>query len=176
MPPVSEPVKVVLAVLGAGAMVWDLRFRRIPNWLTLSALAAGVVLNVAAGRWLESVKGLALALAIHLPLFALRFTGGGDVKLWAAAGALLGPSNWVVLFAFDAVLGGVAAIVIAVRRGRLRRVLSNVARLLGALFRMQTPSQAAPELDVAHAEAITLPRGAVVAAAIAAWLVISPAL
>jgi prepilin peptidase CpaA len=115
------------------AAAWDLRVRRIPNWLTLGTLAAGFALNT--GR--AGVAGLLLAaggvLAAGFPalvLFRLRAMGGGDVKLLAACGSLLGPSPGVELFLASAVVGGgmaLATIVVrrawAVTRDNLRDLL-----------------------------------------------------
>ena len=75
---------LVLAVLVA--TVTDLRSRRIPNWLTVSTLVLGFVLNALIaypspleGVWL-SAKGFALAFALNLVMYMLHMTGAGDVK------------------------------------------------------------------------------------------------
>src|SRR5262245_26585197 len=101
------------------AAVTDVRSRRIPNWITVGGFAAGLFLNVAlyglAGLK-ASLLGFGLALLIHLPLFAFRVTGGGDVKLMAATGAILGPQEWLRLFILASIAGGVHALALIMFR------------------------------------------------------------
>jgi Flp pilus assembly protein protease CpaA len=76
---------VLLSIL-AGWM--DLRSRRIPNWLTLSGAAVGVMANTALGGvsgLKTSLLGLVVGLGLLLPFVLLRSLGAGD---WKLAGAL----------------------------------------------------------------------------------------
>lgn len=83
----------VLVLLAAA---WsDLRTRRIPNRLTLPALAAALVVAVATGRFPSAVAGALFAAGLFiLPivLYGAHMAGGGDVKLAAFVGAALGLS------------------------------------------------------------------------------------
>lgn len=170
-------MRLLLAFTAIAAGVWDLRSRRIPNWLTLGALVAGLVLQAARPGWSGLASGLAgagVALAICIPLFALRALGGGDVKLMAAAGVMTGASHFVTLFVVNAVAGGVAALAVALLRARLWRTLRNVGALLGALASGRTPHSDRPELDIANPEALTLPRGAIFGACALLMLVFGP--
>ena len=90
---------IVLATLAAGAGVAaaiDLRTRRVPNPLTAAARGAGRGVRgrraSAACRSARRCSGLVLGLALMLPGHLFGATGAGDVKLFAAAGALLGPA------------------------------------------------------------------------------------
>ena len=71
---------------------WDVRARRVPNWLTVGGLAVALVLRAAEG---DIGQGVAGALYLGLPFLLLRLlfagVGAGDVKLAAALGAALGP-------------------------------------------------------------------------------------
>ena len=107
-------VAMVLAVAGAG---WDIRTRRIPNWLVvvlgLSAAAASVVL----GGWPTlgwAAAHALIALVAGMGLFALRAIGAGDAKFYTAA-ALAVPLDralpmlgWVTATALVLVLGMIA--------------------------------------------------------------------
>jgi prepilin peptidase CpaA len=114
---------VVVAVIAASiGLVTDLRSRRIPNWLTASALVAGVGINL----WVAGAEGASLALAgaaigfaLLIPFYFVRAIGAGDVKLLAAMGALLGPHSLLVTAAAGALVGGFMSIIILARRGRL---------------------------------------------------------
>ena len=69
------------------AAVYDIRFRRIPNWLVLTGLVLGLGLNTFLFRWpgaRASLLGIGLAFLIYFPLYLLRGMGAGDVKLMAA--------------------------------------------------------------------------------------------
>ena len=57
-------------------------------------------------------------------------TGGGDVKLMAALGTLLGPQQIVVAFLVGAIAGGALALGHAWRRGRLGTTMSRTAQLV----------------------------------------------
>lgn len=122
--------------LAAGALtatVVDIRTRRIPNELT--ATMAGIGLGFAAtgtsgvSVW-ASMAGFVLGLALMMPGHALGATGAGDVKLMAAVGAMVGPGTVVMAFAFTAIVGGVMALAIAIRRQRLRTTLAGTGRLI----------------------------------------------
>src|SRR5262245_56621526 len=108
-------VIILLGILTV-ASVLDLRTMRVPKWLTLTALPLGIVVNIVRGAWLASdgqaawalepngwmlgaLDGLLFALAGFAVGFVLFFLmwilgacGGGDVKLFAALGAWLGPA------------------------------------------------------------------------------------
>jgi prepilin peptidase CpaA len=158
----------LLAAVAVVAGITDWRARRIPNWLTLSGFIVGCAVNAYTGGWGGSVHalgGAALAFAIHLPLFLLRATGGGDVKLMTALGAILGPRDWLVLFVISAVLGGVAAVIVILSRGAFVRTLRNVGRIVREIVRLRHPHASRPELDLHEERSLTIPRGTVVACA-----------
>lgn len=94
------PLMAVLLI----ASLSDLRDRRIPNVLTLPAMAGGVALNVAMHGWnglILALSGMALGAVLFLVPVALGGRGAGDLKLVAAVGAIGGPLLvfWAVLFA-----------------------------------------------------------------------------
>lgn len=160
MTPLPLPVEAALAALVTVAAVYDVRSRRIPNWLTVAGIGAGFALNTfmsGSSGLARSALGFGLALAIYVPLFAVRALGAGDVKLMAAAGALAGPANWFVLFLLTAIIGGIIALAIVVARGELAPVLRNVLRILASLGRLRAPYRDHPGLDVASRSAATLP-------------------
>jgi prepilin peptidase CpaA len=171
--PLAAPLQIGLVILVVAAAVFDVRERRIPNWLTASGLVAGILINVVGSGW-QGLKlaalGLGLAFLIYFALFALRAAGGGDVKLMAAIGSFSGPSNWLVIFVFASVLGGIAAIVLALVKGRLRQTLRNVIRIVRELASGRPPYARHPDLDVANPGALRLPYGAVIAAGTFAYL------
>lgn len=119
--------------IGVAAAAQDLRSGRIPNALTFgSAIAAclfagwsGGVAGIGA-----SLSGWVLALLLWLPLYALGGLGAGDVKLVAAIGAWLGPSDVVPVSLYSAIAGGGMAAAVALARGQAVAVCANLHSLL----------------------------------------------
>jgi len=126
-------VTAVVAVGMGAAAVIDLRTRRIPNILTATLAAVGVGLAAAGfGRvgLGASLLGCLLGLAFMMPGHIFGATGAGDVKLLAAAGALLGPKDTIYAFLYTAIAGGVLALVVAVARRRLSQTLVSTSALV----------------------------------------------
>jgi len=122
----------VAAGTGSGAAI-DLCTRRVPNPLTVVLAASGVVLAAFGASGLTvgaSLAGFALGLTLMLPGHLLGGTGAGDVKLFAAVGALIGPAHIVAAFFYTAVAGGVMALIVAVRRRRLQHTIAGTARFI----------------------------------------------
>jgi prepilin peptidase CpaA len=172
--------QVLLAAVALTAAVYDARFRRIPNWLTLSGVAVGVALNsflnlrgvvwYAGFTWLTALAGMALAFAIYFPLYLVRGMGAGDVKLMASIGALTGPVNWLGIFVLSNVVGGLVAVVLLLARGRARKTFYNLAYLLNELLHFRPPYLRREELDVKSPKAMTLPHGVAIAIGCAVFL------
>jgi prepilin peptidase CpaA len=159
-------LQIVLVLLVAVAAVYDLRFRRIPNWLVLSGLLLGLALNTFVFQWggaRASLLGIVLAFLIYFPLYLLRGMGAGDVKLMAAIGAIVGPSNWFGIFILSALLGGVFAVIFLLARGKLGNSLWNIGFLFQRLFSFKAP-YAREELDLASPKSVKLPHGVAIAA------------
>lgn len=170
-PPLIIQIVLALVVLTAG--VYDFKFRRVPNWLVLAGLVIGIALNTflyeMAGLWL-ALKGLGLAFAIYFPLYLIRGMGAGDVKLMAAVGSIVGPSNWFGIFVLTAILGGLLGIVVVLLKGRMRRTFSNIGWILRSLLYRQAPYAGKPELDVKSAQGMRLPHAMVIALGAIAFL------
>lgn len=98
----------------AGSLFYDLRERRIPNFLTFTGMAAGLALQAVfhgPQGLLASFLGLGLGLLLLFPLFAINKFGAGDVKLLAAVGALRGLHFLWRAALLGAVSGGLLALV-----------------------------------------------------------------
>ena len=163
----SEALGLAVVVVGTGlAAVIDLRTRRIPNALTGALAVIGI--GIAAAKLGPiglggALLGCALGLAFMLPGHFFGATGAGDVKLFAAAGALLGPATTVQAFLYPAIIGGVLAVVVAIRRRRLQQTLGNTARLVTDGASAATTIEA-PEMDNRFAYAPAIALGVVIAA------------
>ena len=79
--------------LGLAAAVEDIARRRISNWIPVVALTAGVVTLSIERGWrgaLSSVGGALGGFLVFLIFYCLGGMGGGDVKLMAGLGAVVG--------------------------------------------------------------------------------------
>jgi prepilin peptidase CpaA len=171
LPPLA--IRILLLLLVVVASFFDIRKHRIPNWLSLAGVVLAVALNTflfeVVGLW-YSLKGLGLAFAIYFVLYLLRGMGAGDVKLMAAVGAAVGPFNWLGILFLTAVIGGIAALVLAGSKGRMRRTFVNMWLLLLSLRHGRAPYRDNPALDVGSEMALRLPHGVVIAGGTLAFL------
>ncbi len=113
----------VALVIGILAAVEDFRRRTISNWLPLAALAAGVAGHTGERGWrglADAGLGVAGGFAVFLIFYILGGMGGGDIKLMAGFGALLGIGRLLEAALWTAISGGLLA-AMAIGIGALRR-------------------------------------------------------
>jgi prepilin peptidase CpaA len=153
-------------------IVTDLRSRRIPNALTLPGIGVGLTVSAAAhgasGLGMSGLGAL-LALALLVGPFALGGIGGGDVKMMAAVGSLVGPSALLASLAAGLILGGLVAVGVLWRRGRLAEKLGALGAMLhaAALMRSLAPLHAGAPDQATVALPYSLPLGLGTAIALA---------
>ncbi len=121
--------ELVLASIVIIGVFYDLREHRIPNWITIPGLGAGLVLHGlygGPGGLLASLTGAFAGAALLALPFALGWVGGGDLKLLAAVGALMGAPYAFWTVAFASVAGGIMAVAWLAMTGTLLHSLSYV--------------------------------------------------
>jgi len=169
-------VEIVLLAVLLVAAVYDVRFRRIPNWISVTGVAIGLALNAflfgLPGVWL-SLGGLGLGFGVYFLLYLIRAMGAGDVKLMAAVGAMVGWQDWFGIFLITAILGGLMALILAASHGRIQKTLWNVGFILSEMKSGRPAYIAKEELDVRSPKAMGLPHGAVIAVGTVFFLVIA---
>jgi prepilin peptidase CpaA len=119
------------------ATVVDIHSRRIPNWLVLPFLAAGVIVNTAryGVKGLgQSMGGMALAAAVAGVLCWLRGMGMGDLKLCAAVGGWIGPGQLGIALVATGLAGGVLGLVWAAWHGSLGESVEGAGDLVRAFW------------------------------------------
>jgi len=148
--------------------VSNIRYRRIPNWLTLGGVVTGVALNSVPYQGLPGLKlslaGRGVAFGSYMLLYLVRSMGAGDVKLMAAIGAMVGFRDWFGIFLVTALIGGVAGIALVAARGRLLRTFWDIGFILSELKQGWPAYVRNEELDVRSPKAMGLPPGAVIGA------------
>jgi prepilin peptidase CpaA len=132
---VTDPRTVVLFTLLIVAAVSDVHRHRIPNWLTLSGLAFGLVYSAFIPFWgdhgfLWALAGAGVGFGVLFPMWLLGLTGAGDVKLMAMTGALLGVQEVWPAFIGSIIASGLFALLFSLWRGKLGTMLGNVGRML----------------------------------------------
>ena len=148
------------------AAVVDWRSRRIPNWLTVPGLMLGIVAHTLISRWPGarlSIEGAGLALGLLLPFVLLRALGAGDWKLMGAVGAFLGPVLILFILLGSVFVAGIMALVEAIRTGRLKETVVNMAVLVQGFVVFGLRPNARISLD--NPKALKLPFGVAVATA-----------
>jgi prepilin peptidase CpaA len=120
--------QVWIAILvGLAAMIDDLARLQIANWIPLSALAAGFGWQIGQSGLnglLYAGIGTVAGFAVFLIFYLLGGMGGGDVKLMAGFGALLGFHQLIAAALWTAGVGGLIALgVLSVRA--VRRALGG---------------------------------------------------
>lgn len=155
-------VQALLAAgIGIAACVDDLRRRQIANWIPISAFAGGLVLQTVEHGWRglgSALLGTLAGAGVFLIFYLLGGMGGGDVKLMAGFGALLGAKRLLIAALWTAGCGGLMALAV-IAAGSMR-----------ALWRRRTgPGEA----SVASRRAETIPYAPAIAFGV--WLsLVSP--
>ncbi len=143
---ISLSAAAVACLIAAGTDLW--RFK-VYNALTLPALAGGLIASGLSGGWTGlATSGLGV-LAGFGPLvvfFVMGGVGAGDVKLFAALGAWLGPSLTLQVFLASAILAGVYALVLVVASGRLWATAVDLLYLALRLRRLDLQPGPAPPI------------------------------
>jgi len=144
--------QVWIAVLvGLAATVDDLARRQIANWIPAAALAGGFGWQIGQDGWMGAVHALAGAaagFAVFLAFYLLGGMGGGDVKLMAGFGALLGTGRLIEAALWTAGVGGLLAL------GAV--VYQSLRRRFGPVKKIETAEDKERGESIPYAPAITL--------------------
>lgn len=104
---------IVLLPLLVIAIYTDVRWSRIPNWLTFSVMVMGLVVHGWMGGLqgaLSSLAGLAVGMGLFLIPYACKAIGAGDVKLMAAIGSIIGATGVISVALLSVLAGGLYAL------------------------------------------------------------------
>lgn len=129
---------IILSLYIAIAFYTDIRYCRIPNRLSLIAAMSGLLYFAFRDGWrglLHSLVALSTLFIVSFILYLLRAIGAGDVKLFAAIGALMGVEYGLLLFIYALLFAGLIAIIISVKQRKLpERIYFAMMTFFGLLF------------------------------------------
>ncbi len=163
---------VLLGALLVIAVIHDLRSRRIPNTLVLVGLALAYITHtvaqftstvpLAGKSWWAPLTGLLAGMAALMPLYLLRATGAGDVKLMGLVGAFIGTQAVLTAALYTLIAGGLLSLVFMLRPGVAVQTLANVRFLLSDWAQRASSGQGA-RLAPLHNTAARLPYAVAIA-------------
>jgi prepilin peptidase CpaA len=120
---VNLALNFTLVTLIGLAALFDIEQRRIPNWVTLLGLLGGLILGAFQGttQLIFNATGFFVGiLALMIP-FAFGWIGAGDVKFFAAVGALIGYKTLPRVFFYSCIIAGLIALM-AMALGHARQI------------------------------------------------------
>jgi len=152
---ISAAFLIPLAVI---ISYYDVCYRRIPNAFVLATLVAGVLINAFFGGVhgaMTSLGGCFIGFTLMFVLHIFGAMGAGDVKLFAAIGALTGANLVLPTFLIVTLTGGVLGVVSMLRAGQLKFTMMRVFQILIGLL----PGYKLPRFPVPVDRRYTIPYG-----------------
>jgi prepilin peptidase CpaA len=123
--------RILLLGWATTAAVFDARYHRLPNWLTVGGFAVGAVYALLAGMSLlggnmaNAMFAAAIAFLLFFPLYLAGWMGAGDVKLFTAMGMLGGSRVLLPTLFISSIVAGIGALVLL----RLNRKNTGAAEM-----------------------------------------------
>ena len=140
------PILMAVVALVLLAMYSDFRWRKIPNCLTLPAIALGFILNFVGNGWnglVFAFFGFLVGMGLLILPYLMGGMGGGDVKFMGALGALLGTYSIINVFLYATLIGGAIALIVAIVNRSLLESVKKAWLLLKCIFLFRVPSAGA---------------------------------
>ena len=139
----EKAINFLLVIVLVTAAIFDVKFRKIPNILTLPTVVAGLAYHTwfsGFHGFLLSLGGAFLGMGFLIVFYLAGKMGAGDVKLMGAVGSVLGPTGVFNAFLFTAIVGGIYAIIILLYKGRFADSMSRMWQALKLTFLTRSPT------------------------------------
>lgn len=133
----------ILCFLVLSVAIFDIRERRIPNFLVFPAVFVAIVLHSLDGGLsggLFALKGMGVGLCLLLIPYLVKGMKAGDVKFVMAIGAFLGPIGVIRVILITLLFYPLLAFVIVIRERKLRITLVRFLRILLDFLGLLAPS------------------------------------
>lgn len=124
-------LNVIFAGLIITAVIFDLKERRIPNWIIITGLAAVLLYHLILGNYnalWTSLNGLMAGILLLIIPFLAGGIGAGDVKLLGMVGAFKGTVFVFNSFIWMALIGGIIAVILLIKQHRFTDCLARLGR------------------------------------------------
>jgi len=108
------------------ASVFDIRERRVPNWLTYGSVLCALACQVVGGSIVTSLVGLAVCGFFGILMYALSRLGAGDAKLLMGVGAWIGPGLGLDVTLLMLVAGAGIGLILLLRAGRAAQMMREL--------------------------------------------------
>ena len=139
----GNAIIILLLTILTIASICDAKYRKIPNMLSLSTIAAGFAYH----SWLSgfqgfffSLGGTFLGMGFLILFYLAGKMGAGDVKLMGAVGSILGPAGVFNAFLFTAIVGGIYAIILLLYKGRFAESMNRIWQALKLTVLTRSPT------------------------------------
>ncbi len=129
------PLFVLAAVLLIAAIT-DVRFHKIPNWLTYPSVIVAFIYHISLkglDGLLFSIEGVGIGVIALGIFYFMGGTGAGDVKLMGVVGGFLGPKGAFVAFLFSSIVGGIYSLMLMVLHGYLKQAAVRYGAIVKTL-------------------------------------------
>lgn len=138
----SEWIMILLLIILLPAAVFDYRYHKIPNMISLSGWVMGPLLYLLIDTLpgvLSSLYGFLLVFALTLPLYILRWMGAGDVKLMASVGAIVGIEYAPEVLFSIVITGAVMGVVMLLYKSLFKASFQRYGAMLGLSMASKKP-------------------------------------
>jgi prepilin peptidase CpaA len=151
----------IVLIIGAAT---DVRYHKIPNWLTFPTMTIAVVYHAGTkglDGFLFSLGGIAAGIACFAVPYLMGGMGAGDAKLMGAVGGVMGATGTFIAFLFTAIIGGFYALGLLAFHGHLKETARRYGTILKTLlftgqFIYITPHRRESEMRLYYGVAIAL--------------------
>jgi prepilin peptidase CpaA len=128
---------LIITLIGI-AFFTDIRHRIIPNWLTFTAVISGIIFHLMAEGMTGlffSACGLFCGFGILFILYLMGALGAGDVKLFAAIGALAGVEFVMNSIVYAMIYAGlIGFIILIIQKKFIQRLIWVIYTLFSCLI------------------------------------------
>jgi prepilin peptidase CpaA len=129
---------ILLGILIVVAFYTDVTKSLLPNWLTMSGVAVGVLFHLIIGGLdglFFSFIGLLFGGGLLMLLYLFKAIGAGDVKLFAAIGAIAGFHFTLYTLMYSIFFAGIiGAIILLFRKQFVSRMVYAIYRIVGSIM------------------------------------------
>lgn len=127
---------IVLFVISFVGAVYDLRFRRIPNWLTFGTFFLSVLfhlLRLDLSDLFNCILGFFVGILLLIVPYLLGGMGAGDVKLLGAVGSLVGFKEVLLIFIYSGIGGLLLVLIWILLTPKYRKFFVTTGQILPAV-------------------------------------------